>query len=245
MFKKYKIAVAAAMTLTQGEIVLLADPPLACMVNVNMQNNSRQIVGPVNTECPNCPTDPICHTAPWGNWGVASPYGNKIDGHQFDGWHFTGQWYEWNSCTSQYYGPGWMNANNYTSQASTTGENNYGGVTLIFRYGCPYDTNGDGVCDQGGCKSLTSVSLSAGYMTLYELDSWDQDDFVQTLYFPGNLTVGLSCQPGYCYAPVYSSWVSPSSYSPSYPVMATAQIAAKVVMADFNDNGVPCTSCIY
>ena len=226
-----------------GVSTLTADAPRACMVSVSMVNNSRQVYGPVNTEC--CPVPPFCHTAPWGNWGVASPNGGLIDGHQFDGWKDTGGWRQWNSCTNDYTGCSFLNGCTY--QYSTEGENSYGGVTLVFARGCPSDTNGDSLCDEGGCKSLTSITVSAGYMTLYELDTGGGHDLVQTLYYPGSLSVSLSCDTGYCWpSPAYSSWVSPSSYDPPSPAIAYAEIAAKVTWAGFNDpDGLCWEECAY
>ena len=81
-----------------------------CRLSVAGLNQSRRVMGPVHAECP----DEVVHTAPFGNWGVTSNYGQKGDSHQFDGWchdtrtcsnsgscqiSCTNGWYEWNSCT--------------------------------------------------------------------------------------------------------------------------------------------------
>ena len=64
-------------------VVLLGFPLSAqvCRLSVAGLNQSRRVVGAVHAECPGAP-----HTAPFGNWGVGSNYGQKGDSHQFDGW---------------------------------------------------------------------------------------------------------------------------------------------------------------
>ena len=52
-----------------------------CRLSVAGLNQSRKVMGPVHAECP----DEVFHTAPFGNWGVASNYGQKGNSHQFDG----------------------------------------------------------------------------------------------------------------------------------------------------------------
>lgn len=256
------VTASIALFMAGSSMRLQADPPIACMLTVQVVNQSRQVYGPVNTECPCflCP-----HSAPFGNWGVASPYGAKYDGHQFDGWCHNSTicpngstcatdcqdgWYEWNSCTTDsasFTAPNCTlyNASSCTQQATTQGENQYGGMIIVRRDGgCPYDTNSDGQCDQGGCSVVSSITVTAGYMTLYELDPLDTDDLVQTVYYPGNLTIYLSCAAGYC-SPAQSSWVTPSSYdSPTSPALVYAQISAKMVSGMYNDNGT-CTGCSF
>src|SRR5687768_14508607 len=80
-----------------------------CSLTVYGQNQARRVMGPVDTECPN-----LVHTTPFGNWGVTSNFGTKLDGHQFQGWCHNSYvcdnaglcrtecrtgWYQWNSCT--------------------------------------------------------------------------------------------------------------------------------------------------
>ena len=58
-----------------------------CQFSYTGLTKDRRVMGPVNTEChgdTSCISTP--HSAPFGNWGVTSNYGHKIDGHQFDGW---------------------------------------------------------------------------------------------------------------------------------------------------------------
>lgn len=90
-----------------------------CEVYFYMENKERHCYGPVDTEC-GWP-DPPWHSKPWGNWGVDSNVGRKIDDHQFQGWHPTEKWLEWNSCTEYPYEPGnclYYNAASCTEQHS-------------------------------------------------------------------------------------------------------------------------------
>ncbi|MDH5714779.1 MAG: hypothetical protein OEZ30_04365 [Candidatus Aminicenantes bacterium] len=98
-----------------------------CDVYFVMQNKERHCYGPVDTEC-GWP-DPPWHNQPWGNWGVDSNVGRKIDDHQFQGWYPEDGWLQWNSCTEGDYAPPdcrYYNAASCTQQHTTTGENIYG-----------------------------------------------------------------------------------------------------------------------
>ena len=66
-----------------------------CIVDFKMVNHNRYVYDS-DEECP-----PRI-SAFWGNWGVSSNVGEKIDGHQFQGWYHGGSdgWYEWNSCAA-------------------------------------------------------------------------------------------------------------------------------------------------
>ena len=70
----------------------------ACRKTHEFYNNYRELDGTLNVEC----GFPSWHSAPFGNWGVDSPYGTRYDGFQFPGWKVTGgdDWYQWNSCTT-------------------------------------------------------------------------------------------------------------------------------------------------
>jgi hypothetical protein len=99
---------------------------------------------------------------------------------------------------------------------------------------CPYDTNGDGYCDAGGCKDFQGVYLQSAYMSLYELDPICCDDLVQTVYFPATW-IPLSCTPWSCPA-AGSQWVNPSGYdSPSSPAKIRAQFAIATNWGTFSD----------
>jgi hypothetical protein len=80
-----------------------------CVISVNMVNNDRYVYS-TDEEC-----DGI-HSHPFGNWGISSNVGNKIDGHQFEGWSpgcnpGSGTLVEWNSCSNraQYRTPQYLN----------------------------------------------------------------------------------------------------------------------------------------
>ena len=70
---------------------------LVCSVIFRMENKDRYCAGNVNEECP-----PSWHTVPFGNWGVDSNVGSRIDDHQFQGWYPEDGWLQWNSCTGDY-----------------------------------------------------------------------------------------------------------------------------------------------
>ena len=209
-------------------------------------------MGPVSAECPG-----EGHSAPFGNWGVTSNVGHKIDGHQFNGWcrnhRYTdnwgesgecrgilgrrSKWYQWNSCTTHArYSPRnctLYNSNNCTQQVTTQGENNHGTTDSDIWVTCPYDNNDDGYCDTGGCSGISTFSVT-NWMTLYELDPASRDDLVQSMYFP-KVTVRTTCTVMGC-NPITSSWVSPNRYdTPTSPALVKAQAAFKVNSARFID----------
>lgn len=240
--------------------------PLAaqvCRLSIGALNQSRKVLGPVNTECGGDPH--YCpfwiwpeHSIPYGNWGVTSNFGQKQDGHQFQGWCHNSfvcdnygncgyqcedGWWEWNSCTSnsQFSAPNCYiyNYNGCTQQATTTGIDVYGGYYIDLSTSCPYDWNGDGACDSGGCLNMSSYSSGTAWMTLYELDGCDEDELVQSLYFP-SLTAYLTCDVSGCYA-AGSSWVTPNFYdTPSWPPLVDAQVAMAVNWGAYVDTNGYC-----
>lgn len=215
-----------------------------CQISYSGLNKDRKVMGPVSAECPGDPPWP--HSYPFGNWGVNSNVGSRIDGHQFQGWclnhwacdndgncerHCTDRWYEWNSCTtwSQWAPPNntLYNSNGYTQQVTTRGTNTHGTAAADIAVSCPSDSDGDGVCDTGGCADISGFTNS-NWMTLYELDPKDEDERVQRLNFP-TISVSLSCTTMSCGSGT-SSWVSPSSYKyPSSPALVDTKVATKVL----------------
>ena len=220
-----------------------------CRLSVAGLNQSRSVTGPVHTECP----EEIIHSAPFGNWGVTSNYGQKGDSHQFDGWchdshtcdnygtcgtSCTSGWYEWNSCTDhgQFSAPNCSlyNAQNCTAQVTTTGINVHGTKYVDIPVSCP------STAAQGGCADLRSYASGMNFMSLYEIDPATQDDLVQTLYFPETV-VNLACDAWGC-APAGSQWVAPSSYdSPPSPAKVYAELATVVNWGVFIDPGGVCS----
>jgi hypothetical protein len=210
------LAVAAATSAGRAQ---------TCDFSIAGLNRGRTVMGPVHSECPGG-----VHSAPFGNWGASSPFGTKRNGHQFDGWcrnrwirdnygnwklECQDEWYEWNSCTdvTQYQPPNCSlyNSTSCTQQTSTRDVNvlgtYYGGVPAS----CPYDSDGDGYCDAGGCRDFPGIWLESSYMSLYELDPICCDELVQTVYFPATW-VPLACTPWEC-AAAGSEWVSPNLYN--------------------------------
>lgn len=74
-------------------------------------------------------------------------------------------------------------------------------------------------------------------MTLYELDGCDEDELVQSLYFP-QVAVYLDCSPGWCSA-AGSSWVTPIYYdTPSWPPLVDARMAMVVNFGVYVDGSI-------
>jgi hypothetical protein len=86
-------------------------------------------------------------------------------------------------------------------QYSPCGANVYGGVQLILPVTAPRDLDGDGIYDAGGCADLNGqrLTLQQNFMSLYELDTPDPDDLVESLYFP-DLSVVFRCTLDMCLA---------------------------------------------
>lgn len=231
-----------------------------CQISYSGLNKNRKVMGPVSAECPgdivNC-FPPKSHSYPFGNWGVSSNVGHVIDGHQFQGWchdhwacdnnddcdwHCQDSWYEWNSCTTyaQWKPPNntLYNSNGHTQQVTTRGTNTHGSTATYVYVSCPTDSNGDGICDTGGCADLSSFT-SGNWLTLYEIDPCDEDELVQSMYFP-SVTVSLSCTAMSCDSAT-SSWVSPNRYdTPTSPALVNAKVATKVNWGRFVDRDGGC-----
>jgi hypothetical protein len=101
--------------------------------------------------------------------------------------------YSWNDFVAPF-----GNATN-VDQYSPCGWNIYGSVQLTFPVGARTDTNGDGIFDKGGCLDLQGkpLTLTGNFMSVYELDSPDPDDLIQTMLFP-DLTTTLRCTVDTC-----------------------------------------------
>jgi len=197
-----------------------------CELSVSGVNKNRKAYGPLDQEC-------SAPRAPWGNWGVTSNYGHKRDADQFEGWHWTDSKYQWNSCTFHEYAPpncNYYNYSNCTQQITynPSAVNVHGTTGISLAVDCPHDTDGDGVCDAGGCSDVWSYSSGTNWMTVYELDDWfGGDDLVQSMYFP-SLSVDLSCDVWGCDS-AGGNWVAPSYYdSPSWPAKIYAQMSMVV-----------------
>jgi uncharacterized protein (TIGR03437 family) len=224
-----------------------------CRISTSGLNRNRLVTGPVHVECPIS-----IHTVPFGNWGATSNFGNKQNAHQFEGWcHDTpicdnrgncrtecgDGWYEWNSCTDidEFRAPNCTlyNDKNCTAQATTTGQNVHGTLSVDVTVRCPTDTDANGAVDQGGCADLKMFSNGTNFLSLYEIDPGTTDDLIQTLYFPES-PVSLACTVFGC-APAQSLWVLPNAYdSPTAPAKVSAEFAMAVNSAVFVDTSRAC-----
>lgn len=86
-------------------------------------------------------------------------------------------------------------------QYSPCGANTYGTVGYNVGVSAIQDTDWDGYLDSGGCLDLNGyqIGVQQNFMTVYELDSPDSDDVINSLYFP-TVWVTLSCTAETCYA---------------------------------------------
>lgn len=251
---KKRIPLSAVLFIIGGVGLVPDSAGQVCTLSIGGLNRLRRVTGSIHAECPGI------HTAPFGNWGATSNFGQRRNGHQFDGWchnsyvcdnwgncrvDCTDGWYEWNSCTdiAQYQPPNCTlyNSATCTQQASTIDVDVLGTVYLRAQTSCPYDSNGDGICDKGGCKDIAGVTASNNYFSLYELDPICCDELVQSVYFP-QTTAMLACAPRRCPA-AGSAWVKPSFYdSPSWPPKVDGQVAIAVSSGTFSD---PNGTCAY
>ena len=200
-----------------------------CVIRVDLVNHNRYAYQTAE-EC-----EGFYHTAPWGNWGVNSNVGKRLNTDQFKGWrqNCAQTKVEWNSCSSRgsfrsteylnfpnrlVYYPypcNWYpRSDSFTwndfitpfgpafnvDQYSPCGWNSYGNTTITLSVPPRADSNGDGIFDKGGCAALDGklFSVQNNFMSLYELDSPDSDDFIQTMLFP-DLQVVLRCTPDACF----------------------------------------------
>ena len=120
------------------------------------------------------------------NWFVSYPY--PCD------WYPLSDSFAWNDSIAPF------GTTHNVDQYSPCGWNNYGNTTLTLGVSPRADTNGDGIFDKGGCADLDgkTVKLQNNFMSLYELDSPDPDDHIQTMLFP-DLQVVLRCVPEACF----------------------------------------------
>ena len=249
-----RFAGAACLTLTLALALAGVCQAQVCRLSVAGLNRERRVMGPVNAECPD-----RLHSAPFGNWGVTSNFGHKLDGHQFEGWCNNNQeivdnsgarrsacgnrWQEWNSCTdhSLYRAPNCTlyNSADCSSQISTTGVNVLGTQFVDIPVSCPADTDADGQLDQGGCSDVHTYSHGTNFMSIYELDPITGDDLIQTLIYPETV-VELSCDFWGC-LPAGSQWLPPAAYdSPQSPPKIFAEMALAVGSGVFVDAGGAC-----
>lgn len=219
-----------------------------CVVRTKAYNQNRRVLAPTQgvrilEEC-SWP-----HTVPFGRWGVSSNVGTKISGKQFEGWHGNDPGNQWNSCTGLEYLPGvffyappdcnFYNDEGCTKQITEFGINGYGGVGTPNTVSCPRENwDGTGLTWIGGCTDINTnatLTLSNNYMTLYEMDWPDEDDVVQTLYFPDRSATLQNCDAWGC-PPNPSPWAGPTRYNtPVSPPLVDAQMRITVSAELFTD----------
>lgn len=225
------IVVAAAVALP----VPFASPPAnaqgtgaLCRTSVDFQNRQRRVHGPVNVECGDECTLWICHTKPYGNWGVDSYYGDPVNAFQFPGWKREArglidrtQLLQWHSCTSDrdepYHG---------TQVANPDGVASYAGLSY-------QGTVGD-ACNRYG----TTFTYNRNYTTLYELDSPGGHDPVAAVHYP-NISFRIRCS-GDWNCDGSSSWRSPTSGARVASAQIRIVVSRSQSTCDFNDEGSIC-----
>lgn len=224
-----RLAIGASCLVLLLTVLAVEAPAQRCAMRVEMINHNRYAYQTAE-EC-----EGFFHSAPWGNWGVNSNVGKRLDTDQFKGWHQP-CWQtkvEWNSCSirANYRGPDFLNfpnraeypiypANLYplsdsypwndfvapfgtafnVDQFSPCGWNKYGETTVTLTVTPRVDSDGDGIFDKGGCADLNGkvFTLQNNFMSVYELDSPDPDDLIQTMLFP-DMSVVLRCSPDGCF----------------------------------------------
>jgi len=245
------LVILAASTPARGQTA-------TCIVTVWADTQNRIVLAPnegvhINAECPGS-----IHTYPFGNWGVSSNVGERREGMQFPGWGppWVQDGGHWNSCTSnnppgalydcpplsgeppcEYYNYNVDPATGfYTQQVTIHGIKSYGGAVTLYSVSCPRFYS-DGSWRRGcedlitsyGLSSNTVFTLSQNYATLYELDPWDNDELIQSLYFPDR-SVNFSgvCNVWSCQSTA-SPFADPISYdSPVWPPLVYAQMGISV-----------------
>ena len=132
-------------------------------------------------------------------------------------------------------------------QYSPCGPSTYGSVELSLIVSSLVDANKDGISDSGGCADLNGrlLNVQQNFMSIYELDTPDPDDLIESLYFP-DLAVRLRCTPLGCVAAGdndFNGWPDdlndPFSHAYVWPILYQDQ---RDVICRPGDAGVPCKS---
>ncbi len=232
------------VTATVTDVLLAQYGDEYCLITLKGENRNRTVDGAIDKECK--PFGAIGHTPPWGNWGVASNYGNITDTDQFRGWKHKGgplTKLQWNSCTTQvpfslknciYYnapGPEGRCSTQASSAVVTHGTMSYRtAVTPCFPLWWRFPTPPGYYPGCGGQRG--DVSQASNHMTLYELEGdilgtgirVDRHDLIETLYFPGTSVTLTGCTYDGCPEKT-SDWVRMTSSTSS-----TAKVEAELRM---------------
>ncbi len=175
-----------------------------CRTDYTLENDRRRVTGIVETECHyECFRFnhwEWCHDPPYGNWGVSSKYGPRIDGFQFTGWYPSDGWLQWNSCTTLFNQDEHFNDGNGRQRSDGTYE--VGTRSTWYRTGYRHRNN---------CRKITpEVHTERDVeMRLYELDPYSFDDHVTDLEY-GSIDTGITCSSSWDCSGT-SPWHSDSS----------------------------------
>ena len=246
------LILAFSLICTPGRLPAQSTDEETCIVTLTGENRNRTVAGAINVECGGPPG--VGHSAPFGNWGVASNYGDISDTTQFRGWRYDGgpTWKrQWNSCTtmeSDFLPP---NCNYYNDNGCLTQRADGIVAHGVMTYrssatACP-DPGTSGNEQGNGCQVYEGISVSqtSNHMTLYELDGWngiglgntsaDGHDLVETLYFPGTSTTLTSCTHEGCPERI-TGWTDVTSDTSSEAnVDAELRMKAKTTLHGFCD----------
>lgn len=212
------------MALLVTPSMVLSQSEEGCEVVVTAENRERTITGIVHTECS------FPHTPPWGNWGVISDYGLKVDGFQFPGWYHSDGWLQWNSCTDEYTEHQHFNPRGSGRQESDYGVASHGEYRIRYpNNNCPDPSDPDGYDPNKnyelGCSNGALESRPTNYMKLYELDLNDFDELVTKLEFSATKVTLTNCNLDGC-DPKSSKWMkSTESSHPSTGVDAEFRVS--------------------
>lgn len=230
------LLIVASLIFTPG-LAQSSEEELAIIV-ITGQNKNRTVAGSVNEECGG-----DGHSAPFGNWGVSSNYGDINDTWQFRGWSWQDgdiKKLQWNSCTTaveEFHAPNcsYYNRNGCTTQGSdstvTHGTMNF--RTTATR--CPLDElstleEGPGCRVYEGARAVQNIN----FMTLYELD-WNGNDLVETLYFPRTSLTLSGCTRDGC-PEKRTGWLSKTrDTSPPAETNAKFRMTARAVLVGYCD----------
>lgn len=195
-----------AISWVLGALILafLAEPAVAqlqlpkCRFYIDYENKQRWFHGaPCCAECKGS-----IHTAPFGNLGVDSNVGVRVDGNQFRGWVHSGSNAHWNACRNDFPPPDYhyYNATNHTQQYSSDAR----AYALIVL---------DAATNEAvGCSMYDGITFttSNNYLELYELDPWPGSaSWVGKLTFP-EFSVVRHCSYWSC-GTDSTNWKSPSN----------------------------------
>jgi hypothetical protein len=162
-----------------------------CGIQVSGETANRYVYGSVNVECNPC----WAHSGPYGNWGVDSFYGNRVDSDQYKGWSYFNPNCnesmddpEWNSCTSTF------TSSLYYNYPPGSPTQQFSGDTTSLGYVWDwYNTT-----EENGCSVLDESWLAGGtVLEIYELDPSFGDDHVTNLTVFSGTTV-LDCSTDSC-----------------------------------------------